>query len=99
MSRGSSKDALAALKTLLHREWDPIGGVPEDAYDSYARQTFGRLTHGAAVEEIAAYLDEVEGVQLGLSVTPQSVARNREVAAMAAALVDAARHPPARKAR
>src|SRR5437867_3799420 len=48
----SDRRALDALRTLFHREWDPIGGgVAEDAYDGYALHTLDRLIHGACVEE------------------------------------------------
>lgn len=53
----STKAEAAAIRKILHQDWDPIGcGVPEDEYDSYLWPVLRLLQDGAAREEIADYL-------------------------------------------
>jgi hypothetical protein len=56
------------LRQLLMEEWDPIHarGVPEaaDEYDGYLHQIVSRLREGAKAEDVAAYLTNVEEVQM-----------------------------------
>jgi len=58
------------LRSLLMKEWDPIGvaGVPEayDEYDSYAGPLARRLREGANARDVAEYLAEVETERMGL---------------------------------
>ena len=53
------------LRQLLIEEWDPIHvrGVPEaaDEYDTYLGQIASLLREGATVEDVAAFLNDVEG--------------------------------------
>jgi hypothetical protein len=54
--RDTARDA-AAIRVILHRDWDPIGcGVPEDEYDSYLWPVYRLLLDGAKREEVASYL-------------------------------------------
>ncbi len=47
----------AAIRKILHQDWDPIGcGVPEDEYDSYLWPVLRLLDGGASREGIADYL-------------------------------------------
>jgi hypothetical protein len=82
MSRLSARDkqGLRRVELLLLREWDPIGDVPADEYDSYAGQVFGKLKRGASVDEIAEYLNHVESDLMGLPLTERARAHNRRVA-------------------
>ena len=65
-------------------EWDPIGvrDIPEasDEYDSYLGPIASRLRKGATADELAAYLTEVEEVQMGLGESAAAQMRNRAVA-------------------
>ena len=67
------------LRRLLMDGWDPIGvrDIPEasDEYDSYLGPIASRLRKGATADELAAYLTEVEEVQMGLG---ESAAANEE---------------------
>jgi hypothetical protein len=78
---------LEALKRLLLEEWDPIGVAEaegaRDEYDNYAFNLFVMLSRGAAVEEIATYLDWVESEYMSL---PLNADRNRAVAERARAI-------------
>jgi hypothetical protein len=70
-------------------EWDPIGvrGVPQarDEYDSYVAQIGERLRDGQSVDEIAAFLTDVEEVRMGLGASEATRSRNL---ALAQRLVD-----------
>ncbi len=47
----------AAIRAILHRDWDPIGcGVPEDEYDSYLWPVMRLLNAEASREALADYL-------------------------------------------
>lgn len=47
----------AAIRVILHQDWDAIGcGVPEDEYDSYLWPVLRLLQDGATRETLAAYL-------------------------------------------
>lgn len=73
------------LRQILMEEWDPIGvaGVPEaaDEYDSYQGQIGSRLRAHAPADEIAAFLTDVEEVQMGLGESPTARSRNEALAA------------------
>lgn len=44
----------AAVRAILHRDWDPIGcGVPEDEYDSYLWPVLKLLQDGTPPAAIA----------------------------------------------
>lgn len=53
----STKSQAAAIRKILHQDWDPIGcGAPEDEYDSYLWPVLRLLQDGASREDIADYL-------------------------------------------
>lgn len=59
------------LGQILFWRWDPIGvdesfPITADEYDSYARELLTRLRRGAGVQQVAAYLAEVEEHSIGL---------------------------------
>ena len=62
---------LEAVKVLLWEQWDPIGvnaiGDARDEYDSYAFSVWQMLLRNASVEDIAAYLSDLETGHIGLS--------------------------------
>lgn len=56
MSR-DTKAVPAAVRLILHRDWDPIGcGVPEDEYDSCVWPVYALLVRGAPRGEVTSYL-------------------------------------------
>jgi hypothetical protein len=58
---------IAVLRKIGFDRWDPLGGwVPPDEYDSYLLKAAGDLWHGKAVEDVAAYLANVEREVIGL---------------------------------
>ena len=64
---------LEQLKTLLWKEWDPIGVNDmedhKDEYDSYAFEIFVMLNEGRTEEDVMSYLNwlETDCIGLGLS--------------------------------
>lgn len=57
MDRDKINASAAAVRTILHQDWDPIGcGVPEDEYDSYLWPVLKLLQDGAPPAAIADYL-------------------------------------------
>ncbi len=80
--------AFDSLLRLLRLEWDPTDtdGVPDDEYESFARELFARLSRGATIEEATAYLGALETLELGL---PERRKRNAAIAAKAHAIVAA----------
>lgn len=66
----SAMEAVHQVEAALRR-WDPIGvmvgeGSPEDEYDSYAPHIVSLLSAGASAEELAAHLEHVRTVTIGL---------------------------------
>lgn len=57
MDRDAIESSASAVRTILHRDWDPIGcGVPEDEYDSYLWPVLKLLQDGAPRAAIEDYL-------------------------------------------
>jgi hypothetical protein len=60
-----AKTGFEKIRTILHREWDPIGcGVPEDEYDSHVWPVLRFLMQKAKREEVRAYLVETANVTI-----------------------------------
>lgn len=55
------------LRKVLNKDWDPIGGCPEDEYDGYMGKIASMLRDNASDEEMLAYFKwaEVENMGLG----------------------------------
>jgi hypothetical protein len=68
-------DKLEAIRTLLWKEWDPIGVNDEpDAfgeYDTYADQIHAMLDRGGDAEEISRHLSWVVTTLIGLGTNDQ----------------------------
>lgn len=63
------KARAAAIRAILHRDWDPIGcAVPEDEYDSYVWPVLKLLRNGALRAEVEAYLRRTADETIGCSV-------------------------------
>lgn len=57
MDRDDVRDNAAAVRRVLHQDWDPMGcGVPEDEYDSYLWPVLKLLQDGAPRAAIEGYL-------------------------------------------
>jgi hypothetical protein len=61
---------LEALKTLLLREWDPLGlggcDGADNHYDPYAVRIFEMLTQGTDAAALANYLNSVVASEMSL---------------------------------
>jgi len=55
------------LREVLNRDWDPIGGCPDDEYDGYMSKIGAMLRDNASDEKLLEYLKwaEVENMGLG----------------------------------
>jgi len=76
-----------AVHAILWREWDPIGVydiAPDDEYDNYVPQIIERLEAGETVEAIAAHLDWLANVYIGMprDWTAHSLAIARKLVAL-----------------
>lgn len=54
------------IREILKRDWDPIGGSPEDEYDTYVHRIVAMLRGGATDDQLMAYLEWVEVENIGL---------------------------------
>jgi len=91
----SPQDASAyeALDRLLYREWDPIGvsgDAPDDEYRRYLPRFWALVNGGAPVEEIAAYLHNIEVDRITITTSHE---HRLDIAQKAAALLEAWRTP------
>jgi len=65
------KADVEAIRSVLMAEWDPIGcGVPEDEYDSYIPAIYRLMQACASIDDLAAYLQEVETKTMCLASRP-----------------------------
>ena len=72
------KEDVDAIRRILMAEWDPIGcGVPDDEYDSYIPEIYRLLQEGVDAHSLAAHLETLETIWMGLCAFPE---RNRRVA-------------------
>ena len=65
--RDKVRDTIRRIRAILNRDWDPIGGCPEDEYDTYVDRIVAMLRDGATDDQLLAYLEwaEVENMGLG----------------------------------
>ena len=75
MSASNVRTTFEQVQAILHAEWDPIGGVPLDEYDSYAWPVLKLLMARAPHEEIATYLRHTANETIGCPVPEERLAR------------------------
>ncbi|MGB3457386.1 MAG: hypothetical protein WBG08_14415 [Litorimonas sp.] len=83
------------LRKIGFLVWDPIGLAKDDAdgdgppwmdpnfgdeYDTYLYRAYAMRTEGAGIEEIAAYLDKIAAVHMGLGYGSGDVSPSRSAA-------------------
>ena len=54
------------VRDVLNTVWDPIGGCPEDEYDSYVGKIASLVREGRPDRELLAYLEWAETVNMGM---------------------------------
>jgi hypothetical protein len=54
------------IRRILLAEWNPIGGVPEDEYDSYIPVIYRLIHEPVNIEKLASHLSELEKISMGL---------------------------------
>ena len=57
---------LRRIIEILNREWDPIGGCPEDEYEGYAGKIAAMIRDRAGDEKLMNYLEWAEVDNMGL---------------------------------
>lgn len=59
---------LKEIQKILREDWDPIGCVPDDEYDSYGAEIYSMFLRGpVSYQELIKYLDWGETENMGLS--------------------------------
>ncbi|HSG54630.1 MAG TPA: hypothetical protein VLA45_04170 [Paracoccaceae bacterium] len=76
---------LSRLRKIGWSHWDPIGtndlnDRPDDEYDSYLMTAAARLWRGESVEDVGAYLVDIEVNYIGLSSQPNTKSRASKTA-------------------
>jgi hypothetical protein len=67
------------IRDVLNTQWDPIGGCPEDEYDTYVGKIAAMIRDGSSDESLIAYLRWNETVNMGISARPDLDERLRRV--------------------
>jgi hypothetical protein len=74
------------MSEIMHYLWDPIGvaGVAQarDEYDSYVPAVTEMVMHGEKKERIASYLTDIRAGAMALPDSPDTSARDLEIAAL-----------------
>jgi hypothetical protein len=55
------------IREVLNRDWDPIGNVPANEYDSYVGAIAAMIRNNASDEELLQFLRRAELKCMGLS--------------------------------
>lgn len=75
MNAPDVRTSFEQVQAILHAEWDPIGGVPLDEYDTYAWPVLKLLMAQAPHAEIAAYLRHTANETIGCPVPEERLER------------------------
>jgi hypothetical protein len=62
------------IREILNRDWDPIGGCPEDDYDSYMGRIALMIRDGRSGDELLASLEWAEVEHMGLDTPSTAIA-------------------------
>lgn len=55
------------VQDILNREWDPIGGCPDDEYETYAGKVAAMVLQGAGDDDILRYMEWAEVENMGFA--------------------------------
>jgi hypothetical protein len=67
IAKYASRQWRRQIRDVLNREWDPIGGCPEDEYDTYAGKLAAMIRDKASDEDLTRYLEWAEAEHMGFS--------------------------------
>ena len=84
MDKKAARHWQEQIRDVLNREWDPIGGCPEDEYYTYADRLTSMLHRGASDDELLQYLEWAEVEDIGLGSRFDAERGRRVVAALRA---------------
>lgn len=67
INKHASRIWRSRIREILNLDWDPIGGCPEDEYDTYVGKLAAMMREHATDEQLLGYLKwaEVEHIGLG----------------------------------
>jgi hypothetical protein len=65
IAKYASREWRRRIRDVLNREWDPIGGCPEDEYDTYAGKLAAMIRDKASDEDLTRYLEWAEAEHMG----------------------------------
>src|SRR5687767_11864940 len=66
IDKEASRQWRSRIRDVLNKDWDPIGGCPEDEYDGYVGKIAAMLREGATDDQLLAYLEWAEVDHMGL---------------------------------
>ena len=67
MDKYAAREWRACLRGVCNTIWDPIGGCPDDEYDSYVGKVASLVRSGASDDVLRQYLRWSETEHMGLS--------------------------------
>jgi hypothetical protein len=80
IDKHSSRIWRGRIREILNRDWDPIGGCPEDEYNAYVGKIAAMIHNNATDNELLAYLEWAEVEYIGLA-PPFNHERGKKVVA------------------
>jgi len=86
VDKHASRAWRSRLREVLNRDWDPIGGCPEDEYDGYMGKIAAMLRDNASDEELIACLKWAEVENMGLGTAEQFDSHRNRILGVIAAL-------------
>ena len=86
VDKHASRAWRSRLREVLNRDWDPIGGCPEDEYDGYMGKIAAMLRDNASDEELIACLNWAEVENMGLGTAEQFDSHRNRILGVIAAL-------------
>jgi hypothetical protein len=66
IDKHSSRVGRGRIREILNRDWDPIGGCPDDEYDGYVGKIAAMIRDNAADDQLLAFLEWAEVDHMGL---------------------------------
>ena len=79
--KSAAREWRACLRDVLNTVWDPIGGCPQDEYDSYVGKVASLIREGTREDMLREYLDWVEMTHMRLG-EPDARRLDRTLAAI-----------------
>jgi hypothetical protein len=82
IDKAAVRKYLRAVNDILNTDWDPIGGCPDDEYESYAGQITAMMRDNASDDALVQYLKWAELEHMGLPPPFDATRAHRVVATL-----------------